>query len=152
MRDFLQGNGRRKLIDWLAIDSTIDSGLYRAWIGFKDWWSAYSSFFRRLEARGVLRIVNKLDSPWLQVTADTGNFLEDPYDRLELLAPKTILLQTKTYYGGGLWYALELDYPRIASIFQRHNYRGYVSLEFEGKEDPLVAVPKSLKLLREAFG
>ena len=46
---------------------------------------------------------------------------------------------------------LDLDYPRIANIFKRHNYRGYVSLEFEGKEDPLVAVPKSLKLLREAF-
>jgi L-ribulose-5-phosphate 3-epimerase len=102
-------------------------------------------------AEGVLRIVNKIDSPWLQVTADTGNFLEDPYDRLELLAPKTILVQAKTYYGGGLWYALELDYPRIAGIFKRHNYRGYVSLEFEGKEDPLVAVPKSLKLLRDAF-
>lgn len=103
-------------------------------------------------AEGVLRIVNKIDSPWLQVTADTGNFLEDPYDRLALLAPKTILLQTKTYYGGGLWYALELDYPRIARIFREHNYRGYVSLEFEGREDPLVAIPKSVNLLRAAFG
>jgi L-ribulose-5-phosphate 3-epimerase len=102
-------------------------------------------------AEGVLRIVNALDSPWLQVTADTGNFLEDPYDRLAQLAPKTILVQAKTYYGGGLWYALELDYPRIASIFRQHNYRGYVSLEFEGREDPLVAVPKSLKVLRDAF-
>ena len=102
-------------------------------------------------AEGVLRIVNKIDSPWLQVTADTGNFLEDPYDRLDMLAPKAILLQAKTYFGGGLWYALELDYPRIAKIFKKHNYHGYVSLEFEGKEDPLVAIPKSLKVLREAF-
>jgi hypothetical protein len=69
-----------------------------------------------------------------------------------MLAPQTILVQAKTYFGGGLWYALELDYPRIAAIFRKQNYRGYVSLEFEGKEDPLVAAPKSLKLLREAFG
>ena len=102
-------------------------------------------------AEGVLRVVNQINSPWLQVTADTGNFLEDPYDRLELLAPKTILVQAKTYYGGGLWYALELDYPRIAGIFKKHNYRGYVSLEFEGKEDPLVAIPKSLQVLRGVF-
>jgi sugar phosphate isomerase/epimerase len=61
------------------------------------------------------------------------------------------LLQAKTYYGGGEWYAIDLDYPRIAAIMRRHNYRGYVSLEFEGKEDPDVAVPKSLALLREAF-
>jgi len=102
-------------------------------------------------AEGVLRIVDKIGSPWLQVTADTGNFLEDPYDRLALLAPKTILLQAKTYYGGGLWYALELDYPRIARTFREHKYRGYVSLEFEGKDDPLVAIPKSLQVLRAAF-
>jgi len=101
---------------------------------------------------GVLRIVNKIDSPWLQVTADTGNFLEDPYDRLEMLAPKAVLVQAKTYFGGGLWYTLDLDYARIASIFRRHHYRGYVSLEFEGKEDPRTAVPQSLKLLRGAFG
>jgi sugar phosphate isomerase/epimerase len=100
---------------------------------------------------GVLRIVNAIDSPWLRVTLDTGNFLEDPYDRLEQLAPLTVLLQAKTYYGGGEWYAIDLDYPRIAAIMRRHNYRGYVSLEFEGKEDPDVAVPKSLALLREAF-
>lgn len=101
---------------------------------------------------GVLRVVNALNSPWLQVTLDTGNFLEDPYDRLELLAPKTVLVQTKTYYGGGLWYTLELDYPRIAAMLKRHNYRGYVSLEFEGKAPPLEAIPQSLGMLRAAFG
>ena len=100
---------------------------------------------------GVKRVVDAVDSPWLRVTLDTGNFLEDPYDRLEQLAPLTILLQAKTYYGGGLWYVLDLDYPRIAKIFREANYHGYVSLEFEGQEDPRTAIPKSLKLLREAF-
>lgn len=100
---------------------------------------------------GVLRIVEAIDSPWLRVTLDTGNFLEDPYDRLERLAPLTVLLQAKTYYGGGEWYTLDLDYPRIAALMRKHGYRGYVSLEFEGKEDPATAVPKSLALLREAF-
>jgi sugar phosphate isomerase/epimerase len=100
---------------------------------------------------GVLRIVDALKSPWLQVTLDTGNFLEDPYDKLEKLAPKAVLVQAKTYYGGGLWYALELDYPRIAGMLRAHQYNGYVSLEFEGKEDPRTAVPKSLAMLRKAF-
>ena len=103
-------------------------------------------------AEGVKRIVEAIDSPWLQVTLDTGNFLEDPYDRLDMLADRTILMQAKTYYGGGKWYSLDLDYPRIASIMKKHNFRGYVSLEFEGLEDADTAVPKSLALLREAFG
>ena len=66
---------------------------------------------------------------------DTGNFLEDPYDELETLAPYTAYVQAKTYYGGGTWYTLDLDYPRIAALLRRHQYHGYVSLEFEGKED-----------------
>ena len=60
MRDFLQGNHRGKLIDWLKIDSWIDSGLYGAWIGFRDWWSSYSSFFGRFEVKGFVRACNEL--------------------------------------------------------------------------------------------
>ncbi len=41
-------------------------------------------------------------------------------------------------------YPLDLDYDRIAAILRKHNYRGYVSLEFEGKEDAATAIPKSL--------
>lgn len=102
-------------------------------------------------AEGVMRIVNAIDSPWLQVTMDTGNFLEDPYDRLDQLAPNAVFVQAKTYYGGGIWYSLDLDYPRIARLLKRHDYHGYVSLEFEGHEDPRTAIPKSLDHLRKAF-
>ena len=82
---------------------------------------------------------------------DTGNFLENPYPKLEKLAPKTIFVQAKTYYGGGTWYTLDLDYDRIATILHGVGYRGYVSLEFEGREDARKAIPKSLALLRKAF-
>ncbi len=102
-------------------------------------------------AEGVRRIVDEINSPWLKITLDTGNFLEDPYDQLEQLAPDTSLVQAKTYYGEGKWYSLDLDYPRIGEIMRRHHYKGYISLEFEGRADPMEAVPESLKVLREAF-
>ena len=102
-------------------------------------------------AEGVLRIVDAVNSPWLQVTADTGNFLERQYEQLEMLAPKTFLVQAKTYFGGGKWYTLDIDYPRVAEIFRKANYKGYISLEFEGNENPLTAIPKSLEMLRSAF-
>jgi len=73
VRDFLQGNHRGKLIDWLKIDSWIDSGLYGAWIGFRDWWSAYSSFFGRFEIKGFLRACNELACEGL--TLSVGGFL-----------------------------------------------------------------------------
>ena len=101
---------------------------------------------------GIKRVVNAVDSEWLRVTLDTGNFLENPYERLAQLAPRTVLMQCKTYFGGGRWYTLDLDYARIAGIMKKAGFKGYVSLEFEGKEDPLAAIPKSLQLLRKHFG
>lgn len=101
---------------------------------------------------GLLRIVNAINSPWLRVLMDTGNFLEDPYAKLEMIAPKTCYVQAKTYFGGGLWYSLDLDYKRIAQTLRKHNYHGYIALEFEGNEDWKTAIPKSLAVLRGAFG
>lgn len=100
---------------------------------------------------GLLRILNAIDSPWLGGLMDTGNFLENPYDKLKQIAPKTVFVQAKTYYGGGEWYTLDLDYKRIAGILRDANYTGYVSLELEGKENPDTAVPKSIEMLRKAF-
>ena len=59
MRDY-QSNNRGKLIDWLKIDSWIDSGLYSALTAFRDWWGAYSSFFGRFEVKGFWRACNEL--------------------------------------------------------------------------------------------
>jgi sugar phosphate isomerase/epimerase len=101
---------------------------------------------------GQLRILNSIKSPWLGALMDTGNFLEDPYDKLKMIAPKTVYVQAKTYYGGGEWYTLDLDYARIAKILSDVGYTGYISSEYEGKEDPDIAVPKSIALLRQTFG
>jgi sugar phosphate isomerase/epimerase len=101
---------------------------------------------------GLLRIVNAINDPWLGVLMDTGNFLENPYSKLEAIVGKAVFVQAKTYLGGGEWYTLDLDYRRIAGILSRAGYHGYVSLEFEGKEAPDTAVPKSLAMLRKAFG
>lgn len=100
---------------------------------------------------GLLRIVGVLDSPWLGILMDTGNFLEDPYEKLERIASKTVFVQVKTYYGGGEWYTLDLDYRRIAGILQNAGYNGYVSLEFEGKADANDGVRQSLEMLQQAF-
>jgi sugar phosphate isomerase/epimerase len=99
----------------------------------------------------LLRIYKAIRSPWLGINLDTGNFPGDPYGGIEALAPHAVIVQAKTYYGGGEWYTLDLDYPRIAGILRRAGFHGYVSLEMEGKESPATAVPKSLEVLRAAF-
>ncbi len=100
---------------------------------------------------GMLRIKKAIDSPWLGFLMDTGNFLENPYSKLEAIAPQSVFVQAKTYYGGGEWYSLDLDYNRIIHILNNVNYHGYISLEYEGKEDAATAVPKSIAMLRKAM-
>ncbi len=102
-------------------------------------------------AAGVLHVIDKVNSPWLRATLDTGNFLEDKYEQMNQLAPHAVFVQAKTYFGGGTWYTLDLDYQKIAGILASHNYNGYVSLEFEGQEKHETAIPKSLAMLRKAF-
>jgi L-ribulose-5-phosphate 3-epimerase len=102
-------------------------------------------------AEGVLRILNEFDSPWIGVLLDTGNFLERKYEQMEMLAPYTVFVQAKTYYGGGRFYTLDLDYHRIASILNNAGYKGYISIEFEGHEESATAVEKSIQMLRHTF-
>ena len=68
-----QGEGKRRLVDWLAIDSWIDSGLYTGLTKFKDWWSGYSSFFGRFEVHGFPRAINEVFCEAL--TLGTGGLL-----------------------------------------------------------------------------
>jgi L-ribulose-5-phosphate 3-epimerase len=100
----------------------------------------------------LLRIWKTVNSPWLVINADTGNFPGNPYEGITKLAPHAAIVQAKTYYGGGEWYTLDLDYKKIAAILRSAGFRGWVSLEMEGKEAPSSAVPKSLQVLRSAFG
>jgi L-ribulose-5-phosphate 3-epimerase len=98
--------------------------------------------------QGMLRIHKAINSPWLQLLMDTGNFLENPYDKLEMIAKDTCFVQAKTYYGGGVWYSLDLDYERIVKILNKVNYQGYISIEFEGNEAAETGVRKSVEMLR----
>jgi sugar phosphate isomerase/epimerase len=98
---------------------------------------------------GMLRIHDTVNSPWLGLLMDTGNFLENPYEKLEKIVSKTSFVQAKTYYGGGEWYSLDLDYARIVKMLKQANYQGYISIEFEGKEPGSVGVRKSVEMLRK---
>lgn len=102
-------------------------------------------------AEGIMRIKNAIDSPWLGVLLDTGNFLERTYEQMEMLAPYVVFVQAKTYYGGGRFYTLDIDYDRVASILGNAGYKGYIAVEFEGYENSAVAVEKSIQLLRDSF-
>lgn len=103
-------------------------------------------------AADVLRFIDTVKHEWLGLNLDTGNFVRDPYENIALAAPKAITVQVKEEVvapgSPDPKKRVAADWPKIIEILRKARYRGYVALEYEGKKDPLVAVPRDLEKLR----
>jgi sugar phosphate isomerase/epimerase len=97
----------------------------------------------------MLRIVNSVKSDWFKILLDTANFTGDHYESMQKLMPQTAFISCKTYQGGGFWMDYELDYDRIFKMFHQANYRGYITLEFEGRGDRIPSSIESLTLFKK---
>ena len=101
----------------------------------------------------MLAIVKAVKHDHFGVNLDTGNFhTADPYADLERIAPYAINAQVKTEIKAAGKDAEEADLLRLIEILRKANYRGYVALEYEAKEDAKVAVPRHLATLRRLMG
>jgi sugar phosphate isomerase/epimerase len=105
------------------------------------------------EAEALLEIVQAVKSPWLGINLDSGNFhTDDPYGDLAKCAPYTVNAQVKVELKKrGAKESEAMDYAKIVKLLRDANYQGFVTLEYEAKEDPWTAVPRELKRLREAL-
>lgn len=98
----------------------------------------------------LLALVRAVRSDWFGVNLDSGNFrTEDPYADLAAIAPYAINVQLKTEIQRAGMPKEEADLRRLFNILRQANYRGYVALEYEAAEDPKVAVPRTLRQMRE---
>jgi sugar phosphate isomerase/epimerase len=101
------------------------------------------------EADPLLDIIKSVNSPWLGVNLDTGNFhTVDPYADLERCAPYAVNVQIKTELAPKGKKKENADLRRIVKILHDAKYQGYVVLEYEAAEDPYTAVPRALGELR----
>ncbi len=66
---FFKQGGRDKLINWIGIDSKIDSTLAETWARIKDLWNVGSSFFARFRLSGWKRLLNEFASETLTLGA-----------------------------------------------------------------------------------
>lgn len=116
-------------------------------------YSATRGVFLALENHGgitaspkeMLPIVRGVKSEWFGLNLDTGNFrTADPYADIATMAPYAVTTHIKTEVVGR-----PADFKRIIEIMRSVGYRGYLSLEYEAKEDPRTAVPKTVKALAE---
>jgi sugar phosphate isomerase/epimerase len=102
----------------------------------------------------LLKIVKAVKSDWFGVNLDTGNFrTADPYADLARIAPYAVTVQVKTEIRRkGAKKMEDADLAKFIEILRAVNYRGYVALEYEAKEDAKTAVPRALKELKKLVG
>ena len=104
------------------------------------------------EVQDLLDIVRAVQSPWVGINLDTGNFhSDDPYRDLAACAPYAVNVQVKVEVRRGDAPKEKTDLARIVKLLRDAQYQGYVALEYEAKEDPWQAVPRWLEAMQEAF-
>jgi penicillin-binding protein 1A len=64
---FFKPGNRRPYIDWLGLDSRIDSTLAESWASIQDYWNAGTSFFARFRLKGWRRLANEVASESLTI-------------------------------------------------------------------------------------
>ena len=100
-------------------------------------------------AERILQIVKSVDSPWVGVNMDTGNFEKDAYRQIDMILPHAVNAQFKSEIRDENGQRGHADWGRIMGMLARHGYRGYLALEYEAQEDPLTAVPRLTRELNE---
>lgn len=96
----------------------------------------------------INEIISSVDSKWLGVNLDTNNFPDDKYEQIEDVVYRVVHVHAKFLEVSERGGERLLDYNRILKILNDAEYRSYISIEYEGKEDSKTAVPKATRFLR----
>ncbi len=101
------------------------------------------------DSRTTLRLIREVNSPWVRINLDTGNYHEpDIYAGLEASLPYSPHVVAKIHRLGPDGEEQEFDYSKIFALLHRHRYRGFITLEYEGPTDEVASVPKAVAMLR----
>ncbi len=98
-------------------------------------------------AERIVEIVKKVDSPWVGINLDSGNFRRDAYAQMEMCVPYAVNVQMKVEVRGAEGKTEPCDWKRVARMLASGGYRGYAALEYESKADARSSVPPLLKKL-----
>jgi L-ribulose-5-phosphate 3-epimerase len=95
-------------------------------------------------AARIVDIVKKVDSPWVGINLDTGNFKSDVFRQMEACLPYAANVQVKAEMLDDAGNLVRQDWDKVVRLIAAGGYRGYLSLEYEAKEQADTAVPRLL--------
>jgi sugar phosphate isomerase/epimerase len=95
-----------------------------------------------------IELVQRVDSPYLGINLDITNFIATPhadaYAQIEATLPYATHSHIRDVFANGQ--AVDLD--RVWPLFAAANYKGFMSAEYEGEEDPSTGVPKLVERIK----
>ncbi len=97
------------------------------------------------KASTILEILRRVDSPNAGINLDITNFLENDYEQIEACIPYATHTHVREVFGHS---KERVDLDRVWRMFAKAGYKGYMSAEYEGEEDPMTAVPKLLEKIK----
>jgi sugar phosphate isomerase/epimerase len=94
----------------------------------------------------VERCLREVASPWLRLNLDTGDYGD--LEPIRRTLPHAVHIHAKLYELDGAGADRREDWPAILRILSGGGYRGFLSIEYEGEEEPVAAVARGARYLR----
>lgn len=95
-----------------------------------------------------IELVHRIDSPYFGINLDITNFIAtaqaDAYAQIEATLPYATHSHIRDVFENGQ----AVDLERVWPLFARANYKGFMSAEYEGEEDPSTGVPKLVERIK----
>lgn len=95
-----------------------------------------------------LEIMRRVDSPYAGINLDITHFIatgsEDPYSQIKACIPYATHTHIRDHFDDGT----PIDMDRVWRMFRDGGYKGYMSVEYEGNEDPMTGVPKLIDKIK----
>jgi len=96
----------------------------------------------------LLEILRRVNSPYAGVNLDITHFIptpaQDGYAQIEACIPHATMTHIRDHFDDGT----PIDLDRVWQLFAGHGYKGFMSLEYEGREDAMTAVPKQVAQIK----
>ena len=99
-------------------------------------------------ANVCLEIMHRVDSPYAGINLDITHFIptasEDPYAQIKACIPYATHTHIRDHFDDGT----PIDMDRVWRMFRDGGYKGFMSAEYEGKEDPTTGVPRLVNKIK----
>jgi sugar phosphate isomerase/epimerase len=100
------------------------------------------------KADTTLELIRRVDSPYAGITLDITHFVgdsdEDKYKQIEACIPYANQTHIRDHFDNHD----PLDLDRVWQMFAKAGYKGYMSLEYQGREDVMTAAPKLVEQMK----